>query len=650
MILFLCAAFQVLHPAGRTELPGYTGDFDHFEADVASNRLWLAAEDHGTVDLFDLRKGSFEKSFKAGTPHGVLFVREKNRLIVPDSEDHARIYDARTGALAGKLPLAAPTADSMAYDPSTGRLYVVNGGRDAKLRETWISAIDPVTLERRGDVRFETDKVEAIAIEQNGDRMYVNVTGRNELAVVDKRSLRVLQTWPIREAQQNAPIAFDEQHRRLFVITRKPGMLIVLNADTGATVASFKGPERCDQVIWDAANRRIYALGGQGYIGVFRENDPDHFEELARVPSAAGAKTGILVSELKRLYVAVSPGEGKTGAAILIFDVEPDHYRLEHAATLPSASPDWDYVTLDESRGLLFISRRAEGVSVFDVKTKQVVRRLDKSEEAGAVVLVPEFDRGYTANEDGTTTIFKLSTLETIERVKFGDDADSGFFDPVTKQIAFTMGDSQRMAFVDAKTGKRVGEVAIESRKIDGAAPDGEGNLFVALRDRNAVVKVDVRARAITARWPTTGCEQPTGVAYDRADRRIFVGCRGTKPVLSVMDATSGKVIATLEIGRGNDGVVYDAGARRVYTSNGVDANLVIYDQIDADTYRLSEATTTRPYARTMALDAKTKKVFLVTAEGTADPQRKINKAVAPFYPNRYYADTFTVLTFAPHE
>ena len=107
-------------------------------------------------------------------------------------------------------------------------------------------------------------------------------------------------------------------------------------------------------------------------------------------------------------------------------------------------------------------------------------------------------------------------------------------------------------------------------------------------------------------------------------------------------------MITTLEIGRGNDGVIYDAATRKIYTSNGVDANLVIYDQVDADTYKLAEATTTRPYARTMALDPKTKKVYLVTAEGTADPSKKINKAVAPFYPNRYFPDTFTVLTFAP--
>jgi DNA-binding beta-propeller fold protein YncE len=322
-------------------------------------------------------------------------------------------------------------------------------------------------------------------------------------------------------------------------------------------------------------------------------------------------------------------------------------YRLESAVALKSAAPDWDYLTLDPNRGYLFIGRRAEGVTVYDVKAKKVVRTIDKSEDANAVTLVPEFDRGYTTNGDGTTTAFQLSTLKTIGRIKFGEDADSGFYDPATKQIAFTMGDSKAIAFVDAKTGSVGGKLPMESRKLDGTVPDGEGNLFIALRDRNAVAKIDARGHTLTAEWKTTGCDEPTGIAFDRANKRLFVGCRGKSPVLAVLDSDSGKVTTTLEIGRGNDGVIYDPATRKIYTSNGVDANLVIYDQLDADTYRLAEATTTRPYARTMALDPKTKKIYLVTAEGTADPAKKINKAVAPFYPNRYYPDTFTVLTFS---
>lgn len=653
------AANETLRPLGRTELPGYTGDFDHFAYDLSSNRLWLAAEDHGTLDLFDLKTGKLQRSFQGvvDTPHGILYLEQAKRLIVTDSGGAGgltKVIDAVTHRVRGTLKLAAPAADAMGYDASTKRLYVVNGGRDAKMQETYLSAVDPFTLERLGDLKLDAEKVESMAIEEKGDKLYINVTAKNYIAVVDKQTLRVLSTWPIQEAEQNAPLAFDEPNRRLFVVTRKPGKLIVVNADSGATIASFKAPERCDQVIWDAANRRVYALGGEGYIGVFQQKDADHYEELARVPTAPGAKTGILVPELKRLYVAVSPGERRSGAAVLRFDVAPaaqqQFYRLQAAVTLKSASPDWDYVALDDARGYLFIARRADGVTVYDVKAKKIVRTIEKSEDANAVCLVPEFDRGYTTNGDGTTTVFELSTLKTVERIKLGRDADSATYDPVTKQIAFTMGDSRKVAFVDAKSGKPVGDLAIDSKKLDGMAPDGEGNLFMALRDRDAVAKIDVGGRKLSAQWKTDGCEQPTGLAYDRADKRIFVGCRGNKPVLAVMDAESGKVTATHEIGRGNDGVIYDPSSRKIYTSNGVDGNLVIYDQLDANTYKLAEATTTRPYARTMALDPKTKRVYLVTAEGTADPAKKINKAVAPFYPNRYYPDTFTVLTFAPKD
>ncbi len=319
------AAEDALRLADRRELPGYTGDFDHSDYDLKGNRLWLAAEDHGTLDVFDLKTLKMHKSFKGvvATPHGILYVPEKHWLVVTDSGGDmlTRVIDANSYKLARTIKLAAPSADAMAYDTARRRLYVVNGGRDAHMRETYLSVVDPVTLQRHGDLKIDSDKVEAMAIESKGNRLYLNVTGKNYMAVVDKTTLTVLATWPIKEAEQNAPVAFDEATRRLFIIARKPGTLIILNADNGASVASFKAPEHCDQVIWDEANRRIYALGGEGYIGVFQQKDADHYQGLTRVQSAQGAKTGILVPELKRLYVAVSPGEGRTGGAILRYDV-----------------------------------------------------------------------------------------------------------------------------------------------------------------------------------------------------------------------------------------------------------------------------------------------------------------------------------------
>lgn len=322
-------------------------------------------------------------------------------------------------------------------------------------------------------------------------------------------------------------------------------------------------------------------------------------------------------------------------------------YRLEHTFPLSGAKPGWDYLAFDPARPYLYIGRRKDGVTVLDVDAGKIVAVIENSKDANAIALVPEFDRGYTGNEDGSTTIFQLSTLKTIARVKFGEDADAGFYEPVTKQMVFTQGDSKALTFLDAKTGKELGKVATVSSKLDATVADGEGALFTAERDRNALIKTDAKSRKIVAEWKTEGCEQPTSLAFDPAHKRLFVGCRGKAPVLLVMDAMDGRSVASLEIGRGNDGVIYDPDSHRIFTSNGVEGNLVIFEQLDADHYRLEEAVTTRPSARTMAEDPRSKKLYLVTAEGVVDPAKPVNKGVSPFYPNTYFDDSFTVLVYS---
>lgn len=322
-------------------------------------------------------------------------------------------------------------------------------------------------------------------------------------------------------------------------------------------------------------------------------------------------------------------------------------HRLEAAATLASDAPDWDYLSLDPVRNRLFIAARGDGLIVYDVEKKAVVATLEDTKGANASVQVPEFDRLYSVNGDGTLTVFELSTLRKRGKIPLGEDADAAFYDPETKKVAVMRGDSAEVTFVDAAAGVVTGRLKMPSRKLEASAADGFGNMFIASRDRNSVFKVDVRREALVGEYPAQ-CEEANGMAIDRARQRLFVGCRGTKPVLSVIDAASGKVVATLPIGRGNDGVAYDPDTRHVYAAGGVDGNLVVYRQLDADTYKLVEATTTRPYARTMALHPVTKKVYLVTAEGTVDPAIKRNTGPAPFYPNRYHPGTFTLLTYAP--
>ena len=129
-------------------------------------------------------------------------------------------------------------------------------------------------------------------------------------------------------------------------------------------------------------------------------------------------------------------------------------------------------------------------------------------------------------------------------------------------------------------------------------------------------------------------------------NKRLFVTTRGNNPALLVFDPKSGNVVASETIGRGNDQIIFDPETKKIYTANGFDATVVIIQQVDANTYKLSEAPTTRPYARTMALDKKTKTLYLTTAEGTVDVSKKWKKEIAPFYPNTYFKNTFTLLTY----
>lgn len=324
-------------------------------------------------------------------------------------------------------------------------------------------------------------------------------------------------------------------------------------------------------------------------------------------------------------------------------------YRITTTRTIPSASlPNWDYLAFDEAHSTLYIARREDGILVYSSQSGQLLDPLPNSKGGNAVVLAPDLNRGFVLRLDGVALMFDLKSRQVLRQISFGGDADSGVYDPVTRKIMITRGDSKQVTFLDAQSGDVLGHLSIDSKKIEGAAPVGRGLVMVALRDQNKVLTIDMRDQQVKAEHSTApSCEQPNGLASDQATRRAFVGCRGAHPVLIVMDTDTGRVVSSTPIGRGNDVVIFDGQERRIYTSNGVDANVVVIDQVDADNYRLAQAVNTRPNARTMAFDSRSKTLFLVAADGAVDPRRAWNKAVAPFYPNTYFKDTFTLLTLS---
>ena len=280
-------------------------------------------------------------------------------------------------------------------------------------------------------------------------------------------------------------------------------------------------------------------------------------------------------------------------------------------------------------------------------KTQKLVKTLDNSVGANSVTLVPEFDRGYVANQDGTTTVFELSTLKTFDRFKVDDDLNANFYEPTTKRVIFTSAErpsgTSRMVSLDAKTGKVANTTSFDGKKIDNPAVDGRGNIYVPMRDKNLMLSVNAQDMKIMATWPMAPCDAPASFDIDKANRRLLLGCRLTAPVFIAMDADTGKVVANLPIGRNVNALFFDGETKRIFTSNGVDASLTVIEQQDADHYRVLENVSTRPGARMMAYDHKTKKAYVVTSEFTLIPPASGTGAPRTiFFPN-----TFVVLTYA---
>ena len=320
LALATSAAAAPLTLTGSTDLPGYTGDFDHFAIDEKDKTLFLAGEESAELEALDLVTGKIKMRLKGfGVPHSLHYMAGANELLVIDGDKPSPVLDAATLKTKRSYKLAKG-ADSTGYDAATGHLWVVTGGKDVPQPDSNLIEIDPATGKVLKSVHFDADHVEAMAI---GSMLWINITDKNKIAVVDTKTGKVAKTWPFTAAEQNACAAYDPKTHRLFIVSRKPGKLVVINADTGATVATFDAPARTDQVIWDATNRRIYATGGEGYISVVEQDSADKYHEAARVPSLAGAKTAILDPARHHLWVAASPGETKSMAKVLRYDVTP---------------------------------------------------------------------------------------------------------------------------------------------------------------------------------------------------------------------------------------------------------------------------------------------------------------------------------------
>jgi DNA-binding beta-propeller fold protein YncE len=305
-------------------LPGLKdGDFDHFTPDLDGHRLFLTAEENDKLEVLDTSTNKLIHTMgDVKAPHAILLRNDLKKLFVVEGDASAvKIYDSESYKLLGEVKVSID-ADSIAYDPATSYLYVVNGGREAHTPYSLISVIDTNNSKKLRDIKIDSNHIEAIVLEKSGPRLFMNISGKNAVGVMDRNKSALTATWPLPAGEKvNVAMAFDEANHRLFVVTRTPGKLIVLNSDTGKVVANIPAVGFVDDAAFDPKNKRIY-LAGDKFVDVFQQKDADHYSLLGRVPGSFRAKTAILVPELNRYYLAVPHHDGKE-AEVRVFEVQP---------------------------------------------------------------------------------------------------------------------------------------------------------------------------------------------------------------------------------------------------------------------------------------------------------------------------------------
>jgi DNA-binding beta-propeller fold protein YncE len=306
-----------------TPMPGFTGDLDHFGLDLKGNRLFLAAEDQKTVEVFNLQTGERVHSIEGfGHPLTMAYLTESDRLIVTNGDtDDVALVDCREYKIINTLKLGKGV-DHGILNPINKYFYVENGAApDGKMHA--LSIIDTKSFKVVGEIGgLPGDSNEGMVVDRAGKKLYVNLTGSDEVGVIDLKTRQIIARWHLPDAHVAHAIALDESNHRLFTATRKPAQFIVFNTDTGKVVATLPCVGVNSDMSFDVERKQIYVTGSDT-ASVFAQRDADHYEHIAEVPTAFRAKSSIFVPQLKRLYVADS-GKGKPNAklALQIYEVQ----------------------------------------------------------------------------------------------------------------------------------------------------------------------------------------------------------------------------------------------------------------------------------------------------------------------------------------
>src|SRR5436190_10591807 len=262
-----------------------------------------------------------------------------------------------------------------------------------------------------------------------------------------------------------------------------------------------------------------------------------------------------------------------------------------------------DYLTAEPGTGRVFVSRGTH-VMVVDGATGKVLGDIPDTPRTHGIALVPGSHHGFITNGgDSTVTMFDLASLAVIKKIRVATGGMDGImYDDFSDRIILTNHSRPigTAVALDPKTGAILGTAELEDIGPEGAASDGKGKIFVNNERKSTIQVLDVKTMKVLASWPLAPCEGPTGIAYDRATNRIFSGCGKTSVVV---DATTGKVVATITNGDGVDALGWDASQHLIYIPAGRDSNVTVVREDAPDKYTVVATVPTMRGAKTITVD-----------------------------------------------
>lgn len=292
-------------------------------------------------------------------------------------------------------------------------------------------------------------------------------------------------------------------------------------------------------------------------------------------------------------------------------------YKL--TSSTPLGAPDrWDYVVFDAVGQRVYVAH-SDKVAVVDARTGALAGQIE-GVPGGTHGIGISHSTGLGFTDDGKAgeaVVFDLKTLKITKTIKADKDADGIVFDKPTGHVFVIEGDPAAVQVIDPKTQAVIATIP-GGGKLEYGVSDNHGHVFINGEEKQEIVRIDARTNKVDAHWPMPGCKSPHGLAMDTATHRLFSGCVNTSMV--VMNSETGAVVATLPIGKGSDAVAFDAKRKRVFSSNGIDGTISVYQETSPDAYAPLATIPTAISGRTMDVDSETGRLFVAAADTDPSP------------------------------